>query len=233
METIIDNNSQYFWINLRYFGVETESKWLNIFNKHGNKSTFKYRRELTANIKFQADRIFVRNGLFEQVIKSCKATNIEFLMLKEKLGICSYEENYYEEEIMKIQDEEPIEEISKVSTKKATKALIDESDNESINESINESDNKSINESDKEPNKKSDNESNKESDNKNTIIWYDTNKFNKILTTIDINNFNHKNKIGKLKFNDINDLINNIKSNAISKANAKKKINKLNKIKEV
>ena len=69
-------------------------------------------------------------------------------MLKEKLGICSYEENYYEEEIIKIQDEEPIEEISKVSTKKSTKALIDESDNESINESDNKSINESINESD-------------------------------------------------------------------------------------
>ena len=34
-----DNNSQYFWINLRDFEAETESKWLNIFNKHGNKST--------------------------------------------------------------------------------------------------------------------------------------------------------------------------------------------------
>ena len=97
LETVIDNNSQYFWINLRDFDVETESKWLNIFNKHGNKSTFKYRRELTPSIKFQADRIFVRNNLFEQIIKSCKATNIEFLMLKEKLGICLYEENYYEE----------------------------------------------------------------------------------------------------------------------------------------
>ena len=28
LETIIDNNSQYFWINLRDFGAETESKWL-------------------------------------------------------------------------------------------------------------------------------------------------------------------------------------------------------------
>ena len=93
---------------------------------------------------FQADRIFVRNDLFEQVIKDCKATNIEFLMLKENLGICLYEENYYQEEIIKIQDEEPIEEIVKVSTKKSTKkstkALIDGSDNQSINESINESD---------------------------------------------------------------------------------------------
>ena len=62
----------------------------------------KYRRELTPNIKFQADRIFVRNDLFGQVIKSCKATNTKFLMFKEKLAICLYEENYYEEEIIKI-----------------------------------------------------------------------------------------------------------------------------------
>ena len=118
LETVIDNNSQYFWINLRDFEVETESKWLNIFNKHGNKSTLKYRRELTLNIKFQADRTFVRNDLFEQVIKSCKTTNIELLMLKEKLGTCLYEENYYKEEIIQIQDEEPIEEIRKVSNNK-------------------------------------------------------------------------------------------------------------------
>ena len=56
-------------INLRDFEAKTESKSLNRFNKHGNKSTFKYRRELTPNIKFQPDRIFVRNDLFEQVIK--------------------------------------------------------------------------------------------------------------------------------------------------------------------
>ena len=69
---------------------------------------------------------------------------------------------------------------------------------------------------------------------KNQITnWYDTNKFNKILTNIDSNKFNHKNKIGKLKFNDINNLINNIKSNTISEVNAKKKIKELNKIKEV
>ena len=33
--------------------------------------------------------------------------------------------------------------------------------------------------------------------NKSTTNWYDKNKFNEILTTIDNNNFNHKNKIGK------------------------------------
>ena len=36
--------------------------------------------------------------------------------------------------------------------------------------------------------------------NKSTTNWYDKNKFNKTLTTIDNNNFNHKNKIGKFKF---------------------------------
>ena len=78
---------------------------MNIFNKHGNSSTLKYSRELTPNIKFQPDRIFVRNDLFEKIIKSCKTTNIEFIMLKEKLGICLYEENYYEEKIIKILDD--------------------------------------------------------------------------------------------------------------------------------
>ena len=117
LKTVIDNNGQYFWINLGDFEIEIERKWLNMFNKHGNKSTLKYRRELTSNIKFQTDRIFIRNDLFEQVMKSCKATNTEFLMFQEKLSICPYEENYYENEITKIQDEEPIEEIVKVLNK--------------------------------------------------------------------------------------------------------------------
>ena len=82
LETIIDNNSQYFWINLRDLEAETESNWLNMFNKQGNNSTLKYRRELTPCIKFQANRKLVRNDLFEQIIKSCKATNTEFTILK-------------------------------------------------------------------------------------------------------------------------------------------------------
>ena len=68
--------------------------------------------------------------------------------------------------------------------------------------------------------------------NKNKADWYDTNKFKIILTTIDSNNFNHKNKINKLKFNDINSLINDIKNNTISESDAKKKINALNEIKK-
>ena len=63
LETIIDSNGEYFWINLRDFEVETKSKRLNIFNKDGNKSTLKYRREITQGIKVQTDKIFLRNDL--------------------------------------------------------------------------------------------------------------------------------------------------------------------------
>ena len=90
LETINDPNNLHFWVNLRDFEVKTERNWINIFYKYGNSSTLKYRKELTPNIQFQPDKIFVRNDLFEQVIKSCKATNAEFLMIKEKLGLCPY-----------------------------------------------------------------------------------------------------------------------------------------------
>ena len=54
--------------------------------------TQKYRKELTPNITFQPNKIFARNDLFEKIIKSCKATNLEFLKLKEKRGLCLYED---------------------------------------------------------------------------------------------------------------------------------------------
>ena len=54
--------------------------------------TQKYRKELTPNITFQPNKIFVRNDLFGKIVKSCKATNLEFLKLKEKLGLCLYED---------------------------------------------------------------------------------------------------------------------------------------------
>ena len=58
--------------------------------------------------------------------------------------------------------------------------------NQIINKSINELDNKLIN----------------KEVNSNLTSWYDRDKFNKILATIDNSNFNHKNKIGKLKLLD-------------------------------
>ena len=59
--------------------------------------------------------------------------------------------------------------------------------------------------------------------NKRATDWYDENKFNEILTTIHINNFSHKNKIGKFKFNDINALMNNIKNKQLMKQILKRK----------
>ena len=52
------------------------------------------------------NKIFVRNDLFEKIIKSCKTTNLEFLKLKEKLGLCLYDEQEFiwtSEEIFKKQ----------------------------------------------------------------------------------------------------------------------------------
>ena len=123
------------------------------------------------------------------------------------------------------------------SIKVIDKVLINKLDNKSINKpdnkSINKPDNKSINGKDNKSINESDNKSINKTVNSNTTSWYDTDKFNEILATIDKNNFNHKNKTGKLKFNDINNLINGIKGNTISEADTKKKINELNEIKKV
>ena len=108
-------------------------------------------------------------------------------------------------------------ESTKVLTKKSTKELTKKSTKKSINKSINESHNKLIN----------------KEVNSNIASWYDTDKFNKIQATIDNNKFNHKNKVGELKFNDTNDLINSIKSNTISEEDPKKKTNELNETKKV
>ena len=158
---------------------------------NGNKSTLKYRREITPGIKIQTDKTFVRNDLFEQVIKSCKATNKEFLMLKEKLGICLYEENYHTEDIIQIQDNtevSSIKEINKVSNKKSTKKLTKEANNKSIKVIdkvlINEPDNKSINKLNNSLINESDNKSINELDNSsinkevysNLTSWYNTDK---------------------------------------------------------
>ena len=66
------NNSQYFWINRRDLEIESKRNWQGIFDKSKDSSIQKYRKELTPDIVFQSYKIFVRNGLFEKIIKSCK-----------------------------------------------------------------------------------------------------------------------------------------------------------------
>ena len=91
LETINDpSNSQYFWINRRHLEIETKRNRQAIFDKCKDSSRQTCRKELTPNITFQPNIIFVRNGLFEKIIKCCKATNLEFLKLKEKLVLFLY-----------------------------------------------------------------------------------------------------------------------------------------------
>ena len=101
LETIINPNySQYFWINRRDLEIESKRNWQVIFDKYKDSSGQKYRKELTPNITFQPNKIFVRNNLFEKIIKSCKTTNLEFLKLKEKLDLCLYESICDEKELI-------------------------------------------------------------------------------------------------------------------------------------
>ena len=127
-------------------------------------------------------------------------------------------------------DEEPIEVVGKVSNEKSTKELTKKLFEE-LDKYSDDSDEYSDEELDemfkeitkiKKPNK-----------DESTTDWYDKNKFKKILTANDKNGFNHKNKIVKLRFSDINNLINDIKNNTISEADAKQKLNEFNEIKKV
>ena len=106
LETINDpNNNQYFWINRRDLEIETKRNWQVIFDKYKDLLTQKYSKEITPNITFQPNKIFVRCNLFEEVIKSCKSTNLEFLKLKEKLGLCLYEDICDEQELVLMSEE--------------------------------------------------------------------------------------------------------------------------------
>ena len=106
LETISDPNiSQYFWISRRDLESETKRNWQAIFDKCKDSLSQEYTKELTPNITLQTNKIFVRNDLFEKIIKSCKATNLEFLKLKEKLGLCFYEDIFNEKELISMSHE--------------------------------------------------------------------------------------------------------------------------------
>ena len=132
LETIIDpNNSQYFWINRRDLEIESKHNQQAIFDKYKDSSSQKYRKELTPNITFQPNKIFVRNDLFEKIIKSCKATNLEFLKLKEKLGLCLYDEQEFistSEEIFKEEKIFTQHDVENKELKEETKQLKEENE---------------------------------------------------------------------------------------------------------
>ena len=57
-------------------------------------------------------------------------------------------------------------------------------------------------------------------------------KFKKITTVVISNKLNHKNKIKKIKYTDIRDLLDNFNKNAIGETDAKIKLNALNELKK-
>ena len=59
--------------------------------------------------------------------------------------------------------------------------------------------------------------------------WFDKNKFKEILAIIDSKEFTYRNKIGEFKYDNIKDLVNNIRNNTISEIDAKKDLNALKK----
>ena len=66
----------------------------------------------------------MRNDLFEKIIKSCKATNIDFLKLKEKLGLCIYEEICDEKEFVLMSEESFIQHDVENKQLKVTRQLL-------------------------------------------------------------------------------------------------------------
>ena len=99
------NNSQYFWINRRDLEIKSKRYWQVIFDKYKDSSNQKCRKELTPNTTFQPNKIFVTNDLFKKIIKSYKATKLEFLKLKEKLGLCLYEDICHEQELISMSEQ--------------------------------------------------------------------------------------------------------------------------------
>ena len=227
LETIVDpNNSQYFWNYRKNLEIETKRNWQAIFDKCKDSSTQKYRKELTPNITFQPNKIFVRNDLFEKIIKSCKATNLEFLKLKEKLGLCLYEDICDEQEFISMSEE--IFKEEKIFTQHDVENKQLKEENEKLRKEENEKLRKEENEKLRKENEqlrknnvvkdaeiKESIEKPKEikslEEDKNATDsypnWFDKNKFKNILAIIDCNTFSYRHEIGEFKYIDIKDLI--------------------------
>ena len=83
LETLIDpNKSQNFWINRRDLEIESKCNWPVIFDKCEDS--------LRQNIEKNKHQTLHFNLKLEKIIKNCKTTNLKFLKIKEKLGLCLY-----------------------------------------------------------------------------------------------------------------------------------------------
>ena len=128
-------------------------------------------------------------------------------MIKEKLGLCLYEVICDEQEFIlmpEIQDD--IEKLKKENQEPKKIKNSEESTEKAI-------------------------EIKSPKEDENTTNWFDKNKFEKILAIINSNKFNHKNKIGKFKYNDIKNLVDNINKNTISETLTRENLNTLSELK--
>ena len=66
VETMNDSDGIHFLNNLRDFEIESENNWNSFFVVKDNKDKVKYRKQLTKDIHFQPDIIFIRNDLFKK-----------------------------------------------------------------------------------------------------------------------------------------------------------------------
>ena len=163
----------------------------------------------------------------DRIIKRCKTINLEFLKLKEKLGLHPNKVICAEQEFISTSEEVLKEEKIYTQHDVENKQLKEENEQLRKNNVVKDAKIEELIEKLKEI------KSPKED--KNTTDyhpnWLDKNKFKKMLAIIDSNKFNYKNKIGEFKYIDIKDLVNNIRNNTISEIDAKKDLNTLNEIK--
>ena len=76
-----------YWVNRKDLKVESDvANWAQICDKCDSEKQ-KYRQELTPNTECQRCRVFVRNDLVGQKIKSCRKSTKRFLEFKKTLGL--------------------------------------------------------------------------------------------------------------------------------------------------
>ena len=191
--------------------------------------------------------------IIDRIIKSWKTTNLEFLKLKEKLGLYPNKVICDEQEFISTSEESFKEENIFTQHDVENKQLKEE------NEKLRKEESEKLRNEENEKLRKENEQLRKENEQlrKNNVVkdakikeligklkeikspkedkngtdycpnWFDKN----ILAIIESNKFNYKNKIGKFKYIEIKDQVNNIRNNAISEIPPKKGLNILNEIK--
>ena len=72
--------------------------------------------------------------MFEKIIKSCKETNLEFLKLKEKLGLCIYKDICDEKEFILMSEKSFIQHDVENKQLKEENKKLNENENDNDNE---------------------------------------------------------------------------------------------------